>query len=116
MRVIVTIMVTINLIVVMMVTMRSGQLASPLLIRTRTRKKDAGVRGLAPGQVDPWTSEGHGLGEPGRAEMGPQPGRHDSGMIHHRSGSEHILSTPKYTETRNRGRQPGWSRAGRNDP
>ena len=116
MRAIMTIMVTINLIVVLMVTMRSGQPAPPLLIRTRTRKKAAGVRGLPPGQVDPWTSEGHGLGEPGRAEMGPQPRRHDSGMIHHRSGSEHILSTPKYTETRNRGRQPGWSRAGRNDP
>ena len=108
-------MVTISLIVGLMGAMRSGQPAPPpLLIRTRTRKKAAGVRGLAPGQVDPWTRGDHGFGEPGGAGMGTEPRWHDGGMLHHRSGQEHIWSAPRYIEIRNHGKQPGWSRAGLN--
>ena len=49
------------------------------------------------------------LETPGGAGRGPGPRRRDDGMLH-------IWSTPRYTEIRNHGKQPGWSRAGLNGP
>ena len=90
MRAIVTTMVTINLIVVMMVTMRSDQLCPSPPKQDGDPQKGRRDPGAGPGTGGPLDQGGPRVRRTRGAGMGPEPRWHDGGMLHHRSGPEHI--------------------------